>query len=1028
MESSRLNNNGLRQYSPTSPPLPLTHVFPLTEDKTNTPSLRQLPPSDMAAAVVCRPHLLLLLTVVSFLLLLSSAAADELHSLLSIKSALQTTDTNVFNTWTADNSPCNFTGVTCNSLGSVAEIDLSLQNLSGSVPFGSICALNSLEKLSLGYNSLSGEVSGDLNKCVGLKYLDLGNNSFTGSIPEIPFLNQMTYLYMNRSGFSGKIPWSSLENMTELEVLSLGDNGFDSSPVPDGIRKLTKLNVLYLSNCSLVGEIPAGIGDLTELISLELSMNNLTGEIPLGISNLRKLRELELYSNSLTGKLPVGFGNLSNLELFDASSNKLSGDLSEIRSLNKLVSLQVFENRFSGEVPAEMGEFKNLINLSLYTNQFTGQLPPKLGSWSEFNFIDVSENFFTGPIPPEMCKRGKMVKLLILQNNFTGEIPESYSNCTTLKRFRVSKNSLSGPIPSGIWGLPNLDILDLCDNGFEGSITSDIGNAKTLGQLFLDNNKLSGYLPPEISGASALVSIKLSNNQFSGEIPQTIGDLKQLGTLHLTNNKFSGSIPYSLGSCVSLSDLNLAYNSLTGNIPATIGSLSTLTSLNVSGNRLSGQIPQMLSSLKLNVIDLSNNQLTGPIPESLFVEADNGSFTGNNGLCSQNKMKFFRRCSRDFRKSHDPRTLLLCLVALTMAIVIISLAFIFYLKKGSTRKSHRERSWKEDAWDVKSFRLLSFTEDEILDAVKQENLIGKGGSGSVYKVVLRNGKELAVKHIWNSDSIGRRMVGGSATPILGKSGSKSKQFEAEVQTLSSIRHVNVVKLYCSITSEDSSLLVYEYMPNGSLWNRLHNCQKAEFGWETRYEVAVGAAKGLEYLHHCCDRPVIHRDVKSSNILLDEDFKPRIADFGLAKIVQPYSCKDSTQVITGTYGYIAPEYGYTHKVNEKSDVYSFGVVLMELVSGKQAIEPAVYGDNNDIVSWVSNKMKKEESLESIVDSSIQAAHREDAVQVLKIAIMCTARLPSLRPSMRSVVKMLEDVELCRLSGIIIGNGGSKLESA
>ncbi|XP_019155963.1 PREDICTED: receptor-like protein kinase HAIKU2 [Ipomoea nil] len=966
----------------------------------------------MAAAVIFRPNF----TALFFFFLFSVATSDELQTLLSIKSAFQSSATDVFDTWNADTPLCTFAGITCASNGAVAEIELSRRSLAGSVPFDLICSLESLEKISLGFNKLSGKVAGELDKCVGLKYLDLGNNFFTGSIPEIPSLNRISHLYMNRSGFSGRIPWDSIVNMINLEVLSLGDNSFDESPVPEGIVKLTRLNWLYLSNCSLVGEIPAGIGNLTELTNLELSMNNLSGEIPPGISMLKKLWQLELYWNHLTGKFPVGFGNLSNLQFLDASLNNLTGDISEIRYLNKLVSLQLFYNQFSGQVPAELGEFKNLIGLSLYGNRLTGPLPLKLGSWAEFDLIDVSENFFTGPIPPEMCKQGKMRRLLVLQNNFTGEIPESYGNCTTLQRFRVSKNSLSGVIPSGIWGLPNLDIIDIRENGFEGSLNSGIGNAKALAQLFLGNNKLSGDLPPEISGASALVSIDLSNNQFSGEIPATIGDLKKLDYLHLSNNKFSGSIPDSLGSCVSLSDIIIAQNSLTGKIPPSLGSLPTLTSLNVSGNKLSGQIPETLSSLKLNLIDFSNNQLTGPIPESLSVEAYNGSFTGNSGLCSEN-IKFFRRCSGELSKPHNLHPLLFSLLAIPMAI-LISIAYFLYLKKKSSQNEYRERSLKEDSWKMKSFHLLSFTEEEILDGIKQENLIGKGGSGSVYRVVVRTtGKELAVKHIWNSGAADRKLV-GSTTSMLGKQrGTKSKEFEAEVQTLSSIRHVNVVKLYCSITSEDSSLLVYEYLPNGSLWERLHGCRKAEFGWPTRYEVAVGGARGLEYLHHCCDRPVIHRDVKSSNILLDQHFKPRIADFGLAKIIRPDLDKDSSHLIAGTHGYIAPEYGYTHKVNEKSDVYSFGVVLMELVSGKSPIEQE-YGENNDIVGWVGNKLKKKESVLSIIDSSIQAPHIEDAVKVLKIAIMCTSRLPSLRPSMRNVVKMLEDAEPCKLLGIIV----------
>ncbi|CAK9157924.1 unnamed protein product [Ilex paraguariensis] len=972
----------------------------------------------MSAACISRRNLPFLF-LLYLLCLFFVANSDELQVLLNIKTALSNSNTNIFDSWESNNSICNFAGIACNLDGSVKEIELSKQHLTGLVPFDSICELQSLEKLSLGKNLLYGHVTEDLNMCVGLKYLDLGFNFFSGSFPDISSMNGLVYLYANASGFSGTFPWNSLENMTGLVGLSLGDNPFDRTPFPKELVKLTKLNWIYLTNCSIEGQIPKEIGNLSELIELELSQNYISGEIPVEITKLGKLWQLELYENNLTGTLPVGFGKLTSLEMFDASYNHLYGDLSELRFLNQLVSLQLAHNQFSGEIPQELGEFKRLVNVSLYGNNLKGSLPQKLGSWANFDFIDVSENFLTGPIPPEMCKKGTMTQLLMLQNNFTGGIPASYANCTTLTRFRVSKNSLTGVVPSGIWGLPNAEIIDIAMNELEGPITSDIEYAKSLAQLIVSNNRLSGKLPPEISKSSALILIDLGNNQFSGEIPTTIGELKQLSSLHLEDNILSGSIPVSLGFCGSLSDINMAHNSLSGEIPSSLGSLPALNSLNLSDNQLSGRIPARMSSLKLSLLDLTNNRLTGPIPKSLSVGAYNGSFAGNDGLCSKN-IKYIRRCSSESGRSGKLNTLIVCFTMGAMA-MLVSLGCFLYLKKS---QKHHERSWKEDSWDVKSFHLLSFTEEEILDSVKQENLIGKGGSGNVYKVVLANGKQLAVKHIWNSHHSSSRKKLGSTTPMLTKRGGKSREFDAEVQTLSSIRHVNVVKLYCSITSEDSSLLVYEYLPNGSLWDRLHTNRKMVLDWETRYDIALGAAKGLEYLHHGCERPVIHRDVKSSNILLDEFLKPRIADFGLAKIDQANVSKDSTHVIAGTYGYIAPEYGYTIKVNEKSDVYSFGVVLMELVTGKRPIEPE-YGENKDILNWVCSKMTSKESVLSLVDSTIPEAYKEEAIKVLKIAILCTSRLPVLRPTMRTVVHMLEDAEPCKLVGIkVTKDGGSE----
>ncbi|XP_077216494.1 receptor-like protein kinase 7 [Tasmannia lanceolata] len=928
---------------------------------------------------------------------------NELHILLQLKSALETSNSSAFETWRSDSSPCNFTGITCISAQSVIGIDLNGRGLAGIIPLDSICKLPSLQKLAIGLNSLYGNVSGDLKNCNQLQYLDLASNRLTGTVPDLSNLTGLKILNLSANGFSGFFPWNSLRNLTDLLDLRLGDNPFEKSSFPNEVFNLRKLYWLYLSNCSLQGEIPQGIGNLTELVNLELSSNHLTGEIPSGITKLLKLTQVELYENYLVGKFPIGFGNLSNLEYFDASSNSLEGDLQELRFLTKLVSLQLFNNTFSGEIPMEFGNFRSLVNLSLYSNRFSGSLPQTLGSSSEFDYIDVSNNLFTGSIPPDMCKRGKMTRLLILYNMFSGQIPDNYANCKTLTRFRVSNNNLSGQIPSKLWGLPNLDLIDLKFNQLEGPVTSDIANATSISQLCISNNKFSGKLPPEISKATSLFAIDVSFNQFSGEIPSSIGQLKNLNQLYLHKNMFSGPIPDSLSSCRSIAQINMAENLLSGQIPPSLGSLKSLNSLNLSNNHLSGEIPSSLSSLRLSLLDLSNDRLTGPVPQSLSIQAYINSFAGNPGLCSQYN-PYLRPCLSDSGKSRQVKTLISCIFAGTALLLVLFGCFLF-LKK---RKNDKERRLiKRDSWDLKSFTILNFTEQEILNSVKEENLIGKGGSGNVYKVVLGSGKEIAVKHIWNTNS---GTGGRSSYPMLEKRPAFSPEFDAEVMALSSIRHVNVVKLYCSITSEDSNLLVYEYLPNGSLWDRMHTCQnQKELEWGTRYEIALGAAKGLEYLHHGCERPIIHRDVKSSNILLDEFFKPRIADFGLAKIVRASDMgNDSTHVIAGTHGYIAPEYAYTYKVNEKSDVYSFGVVLMELLTGKRPIEQE-FGNNKDIVYWISSRMTSRDSVMGLVDSRIPEAHKEDVIKVLKIAILCTARLPSLRPSMRTVVQMLEDVE-------------------
>ncbi|KAG7582577.1 Protein kinase domain [Arabidopsis suecica] len=956
-----------------------------------------------------------------FLIPLASTRSNhsqEVDNLLKLKSAFGETESDdVFATWTHRNSACEFAGIVCNSDGNVIEINLGSQSLINcdgggritDLPFDLICDLKFLEKLVLGNNSLRGCIRENLRKCNRLRYLDLGINNFSGEFPAIDSLQLLEFLSLNASGISGLFPWSSLKHLKRLSFLSVGDNRFDPNPFAREILNLTALKWVYLSNSRITGKIPDGIKNLVHLRNLELSDNQISGEIPKGIVQLKNLRQLEIYNNYLTGKLPFGFRNLTNLRNFDASNNSLEGDLSELRFLKNLVSLGLFENRLTGEIPKEFGDFKSLAALSLYRNQLTGKLPKRLGSWTGFRYIDVSENYLEGQIPPDMCKKGAMTHLLMLQNRFIGQFPESYAKCKTLIRLLVSNNFLSGVIPSGIWGLPNLQFLDLASNCFEGNLTDDIGNAKSLGSLDLSNNRFSGSLLFQISGAYSLVSVNLRMNKFSGVVPDSLGKLKELSSLYLDQNNLSGAIPKSLGLCTSLVDLNLAGNSLSEEIPESLGSLQLLNSLNLSGNKLSGMIPVGLSALKLSLLDLSNNQLTGSVPESL----ESGNFEGNSGLCSS-KIAYLHPCPRGKPQSQGKRKHLsklnICfIVAAVLALFLLFSYVIFKIRRDRSNQTAQ----KKNNWQVSSFRLLNFNEMEIIDEIKSENLIGRGGQGNVYKVTLRSGETLAVKHIWCQDS--SRESFRSSTAMLSDSNNKNnnREFEAEVATLSNIKHINVVKLFCSITCEDSKLLVYEYMPNGSLWEQLHERRgEQEIGWRVRQALALGAAKGLEYLHHGLDRPVIHRDVKSSNILLDEEWRPRIADFGLAKIIQPDSAQRelSAPLVEGTLGYIAPEYAFTTKVNEKSDVYSFGVVLMELVTRKKPVDTE-FGENSDIVMWVwsiSKEMNREMMME-LVDPSIEDEYKEDALKVLTIALLCTDKSPQARPFMKSVVSMLEKIE-------------------
>ncbi|XP_039803012.1 receptor-like protein kinase 7 isoform X2 [Panicum virgatum] len=976
------------------------------------------------------PALPLLLLFLAALATRAAAAAAEVDALLAFKSALTVPPAAApfFATWDAAAADaCGFAGVTCGGAGRRRVTAVSLPGLNvsaASVPFADLCAaLPSLATLSLPENSLAGGIAGVV-ACAALQELTLAFNGFDGAIPDLSPLTRLRNLNVSSNRFSGAFPWASLAAMPDLSVLALGDNPFlaPTHAFPPEVTRLTNLTVLYMSAAKIGGPIPPEIGDLVNLVDLELSDNDLTGEIPPTIARLTNLTQLELYNNSLRGDLPPGFRNLTKLQYLDASLNMLTGTLAVLAPLKRLVSLQLFFNYFTGVVPPEFGDFKELVNLSLYSNNLTGELPRSLGSWAQFNFIDVSTNALSGPIPPDMCKQGTMLKLLMLENNFSGGIPATYASCKTLVRFRVSKNQLSGEVPEGLWALPNVNVMDLAGNQFTGTIGDGIGNATAMTNLLLAGNRFTGAIPPSIGNAASLEIMDVSSNELSGELPESIGRLSRLNSLNIGVNGIGGAIPTSLGSCSALSTVNFTRNKLAGAIPAELGNLPRLNSLEVSSNELTGAVPASFAALKLSYLNLSDNRLSGPVPEALAISAYGESFIGNPGLCATNGAGFLRRCTpgSGSRSANAARLIVTCILAVT-AVLLAVLGVTLYLKKrrraeaeaaGALGSGGAKLFAKKGSWDIKSFRVLAFDEREIIDGVRDENLIGSGGSGNVYRVKLGSGAVVAVKHVTRA----RAAAAGRARRTASV---RCREFDSEVGTLSAIRHVNVVKLLCSITSEDgaASLLVYEHLPNGSLYARLHGAEATKLGglgWAERHDVAVGAARGLEYLHHGCGRPILHRDVKSSNILLDESFKPRLADFGLAKILSG-EADSSGGVVAGTLGYMAPEYAYTWKVTEKSDVYSFGVVLLELVTGLPAVVPAEEGsgESRDLVGWVSRRLESRDKVMSLVDARVtEGWAREEAVRVLRVAVLCTNRTPSMRPSMRSVVQMLEDAAAAR----------------
>ncbi|GAB4861472.1 Receptor protein-tyrosine kinase cepr2 [Ancistrocladus abbreviatus] len=856
----------------------------------------------------------------------SSSLSVETRALLKFKSQLKD-PTGYLNSWIDSNSLCGFTGISCDPVTRRATgILFNNVSLAGQIS-PSLITLQSLTSLVITQTSISGEIPMELSSLTDLKVLNLSVNRMVGKIPDLSGLRNLEVLDLSGNFFSGYFP-SWVANLTGLVRLGIGNTYVNEGGVPENLGDLKNLTWLYLSNCNRVGEIPESIFSLKELDTLDLSRNKISGKLSRLISQLRRLTKIELFDNNLTGEVPAELANLALLQEIDISANKFYGKLPpELGNLKNLTVFQLHENYFTGELPQGFGDLQYLKGFSIYRNNFSGSFPENFGRFSPLNSIDISENQFSGPFPHYLCEGRNLQFLLALENQFSGEFPANYADCKSLIRFRVNQNLLYGSLPDGIWALPNATIIDFSDNEFSGKIPSEIGLSATLSQLILMNNKFSGELPPEIGNLMLLERLYLSNNSFAGQIPPQIGALKQLSSLQLQGNSFYGPIPAELGQCTRLAEINLAMNSLSGSIPDTFSLMSLLNSLNLSTNKLTGFIPESLGKLKLSLIDLSYNQLQGRVPFYLLEVGSETAFMGNKQLCIdpnfRNWMSYgIRVCNakEDHKRRESGKLFLTCILlsAVVIALVVFLLLNLRNYKLHSfTSGNDLEGKMKTDSkWRVESFHPLQFDVEEICN-LEEENLIGSGGTGKVYRLDLRkNGGTVAVKQLSKCVAL--------------------KVLNAEMDILGKIRHRNILKLYACLVKEDTSFLVFEYMANGNLFQALHReikGGKPELDWYQRYTIALGVAKGIAYLHHDCSPPIIHRDIKSTNILLDEDYEPKIADFGAARAARKSLMASEYSCFAGTHGYMAPEVAYTLKITEKCDVYSFGVVLLELLTGE-----------------------------------------------------------------------------------------------
>ncbi|XP_066356581.1 MDIS1-interacting receptor like kinase 1-like isoform X2 [Miscanthus floridulus] len=898
--------------------------------------------------------------------------------------------------WNTAENLCNWKGISCiNSSSSSVITSIALTNygLSDSSIFAHLCRLDTLQSLDLSRNSftnLSAQffANSSCSMKEGLQSLNLSTNQLANSL-------------------------SDLSHFPQLEVLDLSFNSFASRNLSADLGDFPKLRSFNASTNNLNGEVPTSmVGPLLELV---LCGNQLSGSIPLGLFRYENLTLLDLSQNALTGVVPDKFMSLPKLETLLLSGNKLIGEIpASLSNVTTLARFAANQNNFTGPIASWITKHVRMLDLSY--NNLNGTIPFDFLSHQWLQTVDLTNNMLNGAIPRNLSQ--SLYRLRLGGNKLGENIPESICDTMGMTYLELDGNQLTGNIPSEFGKCNSLSLLNLASNRLQGSVPSPIGELDKLVVLKLQNNSLIGPIPSTFSDLKILSTLNLSQNSLSGGIPSGIFELAKLSNLYLQGNNISGHIPISISSSKYLIELNLGDNALTGTIP-TMPTTVTTSLLNLSHNHLNGPIPSNINSLsELEILDLSHNNLSGDVPSSLgtlqsltLLELSYNDLSGSVPKFRQNQNVDIDIVGNPdlvngTGNNNDTPTTGERIPAGEGVSQIINGTFISMNSTNTATLEYMKE--KRDDWRITPFQALNFEVADIPQGLTEENLVGSGGSGHVYRVTYTNRYNsrtgvVAVKQIRSFGSLDEKL---------------EREFESEARILCNIRHNNIIKLLCCLSSADSKLLVYDYMDNGSLDKWLHGnyvlragnslamawpVQRVPLDWPTRLLVAVGAAQGLCYMHHECSPPIVHRDIKTSNILLDSEFRAKIADFGVSRMLVRAGEPNTMSAVAGSFGYMAPEYAYTRKVNEKVDVYSFGVVLLELTTSKKANDG---GELGCLAEWAHHHYQSGASILNVIDKSIRYAGYPNEIETaFRLGVECTGILPSPRPTMKDVLQIL-----------------------